>query len=130
MGVHILSGEDNQCLFCSTTMFAFGPLFGTDDDVQKFLDWLPIDARRYSDNDLENKQIEWKALSECTVCDQRKEGELKSFTIKAHEHRLGDGEVLKFEDRTENACEECYEVLVEEWAEEPEPEQHIDDKVA
>ena len=49
MGVRILSGDDNQAvLYCSTSDWAFGPVFGADDDhdaderAEAFLRWFQI----------------------------------------------------------------------------------------
>ncbi len=67
MGVRILTGKeggsviDIAAMFCSTTELAFGPLFREESDLQepdgngldahqvcqRFIEWLPQDARRY-----------------------------------------------------------------------------------
>ena len=61
MGVHVLEDKDGlKALYCSTTMHAFGPIFYEDDDVEEFLQWLPNDARNYTDNDLNGKYYDWK----------------------------------------------------------------------
>ena len=53
MSVQILEGERNACLYCNTTDWAFGPLFEDADQAERFLEWLPDDARTYSDKRLE-----------------------------------------------------------------------------
>lgn len=59
MGVRILQGDgtyDGAVLYCSTTMWAFGPVFEDREQAQAFLDWLdPTDPRRLSDAELEAK---------------------------------------------------------------------------
>ena len=117
MSVSIIEGEDYLALYCSTTMFAFGPLFGSDvtvEEVQQFLEWLPQDARRYEDDELATLQSKWVFLDKCTSCEKRTEEELKPLTIPAHEHVWrSSGQVMKFEARDEKLCEECFEDLSE-----------------
>ena len=61
MAVNYIESKDmEKALYCSTTMQAFGPIFYEDDDVDDFLEWLPMDARRYTDGELDNKYYEWK----------------------------------------------------------------------
>lgn len=63
MGVRIIQGEDpwdGAVLYCSTSMWAFGPVFENKDAAMLFLDWLGlVDPRTLSDNELELKHIEW-----------------------------------------------------------------------
>lgn len=61
MGVRILGGEDGACLYDSVTMWAFGPIFEDHEQAESFLQWLPagIDARTYSDKDLEAKHADF-----------------------------------------------------------------------
>ena len=63
MGLKILEDKDQQMavLYCSTTDLAFGPVFyeseylrdefglklSAGEIAQAFIDWLPIDARKY-----------------------------------------------------------------------------------
>ena len=65
MSVCILEDEENgyKCLYCSTTMWAFGAIFYPDEDVKDFLDWLKIDARRLSDKEFDDKVSEWRRLA-------------------------------------------------------------------
>tara|TARA_B100001287_G_scaffold271350_1_gene271517 strand:+ start:702 stop:956 length:255 start_codon:yes stop_codon:yes gene_type:complete len=61
MAVGYIENKDGEkALYCTTTMQAFGPILNEDDDVEDFLEWLPIDARNYSDQDLNNKYYDWK----------------------------------------------------------------------
>lgn len=65
MGVHILhdSKTDQACLFCSTTMQAFGPVFTAQNPTEhtevdayevaeRFLGWCPEDPRSLADDEL------------------------------------------------------------------------------
>jgi len=102
MGVRIINGALDgdstgyQCLYCSTTMFAFGPLFDADDDVQHFLEWLGEDARLLSEPMLETKKIEWQELPKCEWCENRSTEPLTVFTT--------------FTGRDYAACPECHEL--------------------
>lgn len=61
MGVRILNDKDGyKCLYCSTTMVAFGNIFYEDEDVEEFLKWLKEDARHFTHQELENKIYEWR----------------------------------------------------------------------
>lgn len=53
-----------RCLFCNTTMWAFGGIFYENEDIRDFLEWLPDDARTYTDPELETKISEWRAYVE------------------------------------------------------------------
>lgn len=52
-------------MYCSTTMWAFGPVFGDDDEhsaderIEAFMRWLVVDPRGLPDNILESKYQEW-----------------------------------------------------------------------
>lgn len=64
MGVRIigLGGEpgDNVCLYCSTTMWAFGPVFEDAEAAEAFLEWMqPNDPRIYSEQELRAKYHTW-----------------------------------------------------------------------
>jgi hypothetical protein len=54
-------------MYCSTTDWAFGPLFYDEDDhsggerIQSFLRWLQVDARAVPETVLERLYLEWKA---------------------------------------------------------------------
>ena len=61
MGVRILEDRDGyKCLYCSTTMVAFGNIFYENEDVEEFLEWLKEDARRFTHKGLENKIYAWR----------------------------------------------------------------------
>lgn len=66
MSVQILTDRDEgyKCLFCNTTMWAFGGIFYAEENVEDFLEWLPKDPREYKDKDLENKIFEWRNIKE------------------------------------------------------------------
>ncbi len=70
MGIRILegieSGDSNsmKCLYCSTTMWAFGGLFYEDENPQQFLEWLSGDPRILPDNIIESKMSEWRDVQE------------------------------------------------------------------
>jgi len=100
MGVHILHNAENDTavLYCSTSGWAFGPVFDERDGIsasdmaEAFLKWLHIDPRM-EDRKLESKYYEFLALNEqqkhdaglcemlgveydCALCEkQRKEEE-------------------------------------------------------
>ena len=67
MGIRIIESRDGKmaALYCSTTDWAFGPVFSDYDESEAgeralaFLRWLPLDARKYIDSDLERKYSEW-----------------------------------------------------------------------
>jgi hypothetical protein len=68
MGVRILGDWRTACMYCSTTDWAFGPIFtedkghDADERVHAFLRWLVIDPRELSDSELESKYSNWIAL--------------------------------------------------------------------
>lgn len=74
MGVRILENKEDgyKCLYCSVTMWAFGPIFYKDEDPQEFLEWLGrIDPRSLTDKELENKVYDWRKTleeSNCKIC--------------------------------------------------------------
>lgn len=43
-------------------MWAFGPVIGSEYDADEFLEWLPQDPRRYTDQELENMYYTWIRL--------------------------------------------------------------------
>ena len=64
MGVSYIENKDmEKALYCNTTMQAFGPIFYEDDDVDDFLEWLkPVDPRRLTQQELDNKYYAWKKV--------------------------------------------------------------------
>ena len=82
MGVRILSDGDNAVLYCSTSGWAYGPLFSpsehqdysAEDMARRFCEWLPMDSRQYDQHDLENKYGEWLRLPPYFSLDDFKEG--------------------------------------------------------
>lgn len=72
MGVRILHGQCSAVLYCSTTDWAFGPVFGDTDThdaeerAEAFCDWLsPKDPRDMDDSELERLYIRF--------CDQEEQ---------------------------------------------------------
>lgn len=56
MGVRILAGTNGQAaLYCSTSGFAFGPIFENESLAQVFLWWLGTDPRSLTDSLLERE---------------------------------------------------------------------------
>jgi hypothetical protein len=58
MGVRIMQGDqpyDGAVLYCSTSMWAFGPVFEDEDKAQEFLDWLEVDPRKLDQSQLQSK---------------------------------------------------------------------------
>lgn len=65
MSVQISRGADEQILYCSTTMSAFGPVHTSEEfDLEDFLEYLPLDARTYSDAELAHEYYAWLAKME------------------------------------------------------------------
>lgn len=66
MGCKILTAETGeQVLYDSVTMTAFGVVHDNSDyDLQDFLDWLPMDARRFNQNELDYQYYEWLKVAE------------------------------------------------------------------
>jgi hypothetical protein len=67
MAVRILRGNDIACFFCSTSDWAFGPVFApkkdrdADERAQAFLRWLNCDPRPLPANELERQYVAWLA---------------------------------------------------------------------
>lgn len=77
MGVRIIEGNkdyDGAVLYCSTSMWAFGPVFENGDAAQEFLDWLKEDPRRLSQRELEMEYHDW--LDECQEQQEAEQYEL------------------------------------------------------
>lgn len=92
MGVQILANQENNTavLFCSTSMWAFGPVFDSEEQARAFLKWIVTDPRGIEDSVMERKYLDFCALTkeqqheaglcetlgieyECAICeDQRK----------------------------------------------------------
>jgi hypothetical protein len=70
MGLRIIVGNEQGChrehavLFCSTSQWAFGPVFDSEEDADEFIKWLPRDAREYTADELEHLYGSWKALKQ------------------------------------------------------------------
>lgn len=65
MGVRIIDGDDGAVLYCSVTMWAFGPVFSGSIEAQEFLDWLGReDPRVFTDTELRGRYHDWLAEKE------------------------------------------------------------------
>lgn len=62
MGVEIMKDNERgyQCLYCNSTMWAFGGIFYEDEDVEDFIKSLPNDPRTYSDSEMEHLIDKWR----------------------------------------------------------------------
>lgn len=69
MGCRVISAHMGSVavMYCSTTEWAFGPVFYDDNDhsaderIELFMNWLQVDPRSLPDNILERKYSEWRA---------------------------------------------------------------------
>lgn len=86
MSVKIITNQEDgyQVLYCSTTMQAFGPVHTEEIELSEFLEWLPQDARKYDQRELDSKYYEWLKYE--------KEQEEERASERAYENRYeGDG---------------------------------------
>lgn len=71
MGVRITSGEKVVAIFCSTTGFAFGPVFDTEQDALDFLEHVHRidgrDPRALSENELRALHRGWARTREAAA---------------------------------------------------------------
>ena len=78
MSVQILEGIDNNAVFyCSTSGWAFGPLMGSAEEAEAFLQFVPGDPRSYSDAELEGQYSDFvrQYVCECGLVADGKEGQ-------------------------------------------------------
>lgn len=71
MGVRILTDRQSDypqaVLYCSTSDWAFGPVFNgngehdADERAEAFIRWLPQDARRLTESELQTAYGQWLA---------------------------------------------------------------------
>lgn len=62
MGLRIITDNEQQyqVLYCTTTMQAFGPVHSNEQfDLADFCEWLPQDARKYSQIELDTLYYKW-----------------------------------------------------------------------
>lgn len=70
MGVHILEGKENSVFYCSTSGWAFGPIMGSIEDAEAFLQFLsPTDPRVLTDAELEHKRTQFVTQYVCECGD-------------------------------------------------------------
>ena len=70
MGVRVISAHMGAVavMYCSTTEWAFGPVFGDTDEhsaeerIEMFLEWLAVDPRALPESVLERKYSEWREV--------------------------------------------------------------------
>ena len=66
MGVRILeSPDDGACFYCSTTGVAFGPVFGSLAEAERFLQVVPEDPRHFSDKELMDRYADFVSAHVC-----------------------------------------------------------------
>ena len=88
MGVRVISSHMGSVavMYCSTTDWAFGPVFGdtdthsADERIEMFLKWLMVDPRSLPDNLLEQKYSEWRVLEE-SLWKTQEEDERKYYEV-------------------------------------------------
>jgi hypothetical protein len=67
MSVHTLIGDKQAAMYCSTSDWAFGPVFSDTkthdaaERVESFLRFLKVDPRILDETELEKKYHEWRA---------------------------------------------------------------------
>ena len=74
MSIQILTDREtgNSCMYCNTTEWAFGPVFGEEEDPIEFLEWYnddqkesmtpPVDVRCLTDKVLEGLVDRWRVI--------------------------------------------------------------------
>lgn len=74
MSVAILQDQETgyKCMYCNTTMWAFGGIFYENEDPWDFIDWLPDDPRSIiDDRELETLISRWRLHNqEKEICDK------------------------------------------------------------
>lgn len=56
MGVRLLTAPSGDTvMYCSTTCWAFGPVFENREEAEGFLKWLIINPRKLSEEELERR---------------------------------------------------------------------------
>jgi hypothetical protein len=95
MGVRLLydqgtdgSNVSGACLYCSTSMTAFGPVF-MGKEADNFREWHEqynpriegVDLRSISRDEIERLFCAWVALPTCNHCDERFTGEARAATM-------------------------------------------------
>ena len=95
MSVQILTDKETyqQVMYCSTTMWAFGPVFQAPDEAEDFIEWLGSDPRKLSDELLSDKYYEW--LKEREI--EEEENQLKNSYDRQidADHRMDQARRLK-----------------------------------
>jgi hypothetical protein len=86
MGVRIIGDWQLSTMYCSTTEWAFGPVFSDDNDhdaderIHSFLRFLgTIDPRTLTDRELSRKHTEWRAQEDAQWQAEKLAQELKDL---------------------------------------------------
>ena len=59
MGCRILEGDSGAVLYCSTTNWAFGPIFEDYEKADAFIEHCDKDPRKYSKEELKECHQQW-----------------------------------------------------------------------
>lgn len=85
MGVRILRDKTEAAMYCSTSGWAFGPVFDdrglhdADERIEAFLRWLKVDPRTFAiDSELEGKYLAWLAQEDAQWAAEDTAARLKS----------------------------------------------------
>ena len=72
MGVRILEDRDAEycCLYCSTSMWAFGPVMYSYEEAEQFLEWLGEDPRHLTERELESKYYDFRVFRDKKMEDE------------------------------------------------------------
>lgn len=86
MGVRIIAGNGEgdsgtyAVLYCSVSMWAFGPVFADENQAQEFLDWLgPVDPRTFGDAEMHHRYysfLEWIEARDKAAAQERSDADV------------------------------------------------------
>jgi len=109
MSVSAIIGDDNASLYCTTTDFAFGPIFNVDnEDIHEFIEWSNnMSIRMMTDEELEQLVLMWRSLPVCTYCDKHTEDTLKTYTTRGNKE-------YNIKPHSYECCETCIDLLVDD----------------
>jgi hypothetical protein len=75
MSVRDTRSEGKSALFCSSSGWAFGPVFNSRGEVRSFLRWYDkqhgLDLRLLSDRDLESLHSTWRTYRDAKLAEKR-----------------------------------------------------------
>ena len=109
MSVSAIIGDTHACLYCSTTDFAFGPIFNVDnEDINEFIEWSANwRLRMMTDPELENLVNTWRGLTVCGWCEKHTEDILREYKVPAND-------MFNMKARSYEVCDECWDTLVDD----------------